>query len=70
MRLVYDTKSRGSSVGVATGYGLSDRGSGIRFLAGAGNFSLRCVQSGFGAYLASYPVGTGGSFPDGKAVGA
>jgi hypothetical protein len=28
-----------SSVGIALGYGLDERGSGVRFLAGAGNFS-------------------------------
>jgi hypothetical protein len=28
-------KSRGSSVGIVTGYGLEDRGSGVRFPAGA-----------------------------------
>jgi hypothetical protein len=38
--------------------------------AGAGNFSLHhCIQTGSGAHPASYPVGTGGSFPDGKAAG-
>jgi hypothetical protein len=26
-----------------------------------------CVQTGCGAHLASYPVGTGGPFPGGKA---
>jgi hypothetical protein len=34
-------KSRDSSVGVALGYGLDDRGSMVRFPALAGNFSLR-----------------------------
>jgi hypothetical protein len=34
------------------------------------NFSLhRCVQNGSGAHPASYPVGTRGSFPEGKAAG-
>jgi hypothetical protein len=36
--LIYN--SRDSSVGVALGYGLDDRGSRVRFSAGAGNFSL------------------------------
>jgi hypothetical protein len=31
-------KSRDSSVGIALGYGLDDRGSGVRFLAGVGVF--------------------------------
>jgi len=42
----------------------------VQFLAGEGNFSL-CdfAQTGYGAYLASYKVGTEGSFPGGKAAG-
>jgi hypothetical protein len=32
-------KSRNSSVGIALGYGLNDRGSRVRFPAGVGNFS-------------------------------
>jgi hypothetical protein len=54
-------KIRDSSVGIALGYGLGDRGSGVRFLAGTGNFSLNhYVQNGFEALPASYPVGTRG----------
>jgi hypothetical protein len=53
------------------GYGLDDRGSGVRFPAGAGNFSLHHrVQNGSGAHPASYPVGTRCSFAGGKAAGA
>jgi hypothetical protein len=64
-------KSRDSSVGIALGYGLDDRGSGVRFPAGAGNFSLHHrVQNGSGAHPASYTMGTGRSFPGGKAAGA
>jgi hypothetical protein len=64
-------KSRDGSVGIAPGYGLDDRGSGVRFSAGTGNFSLHHrVQNDSGAHPASYPMGTGGSFPGGKAVGA
>jgi hypothetical protein len=60
-----------NSVGIALGYGLDNRGSRVRFPAGAGNFSLHHrVQTGSGAYPASYPLGTMGSFPGGKAVGA
>jgi len=37
---------------------------------GAGNFSLNHrVPNGSGTHLASYPMGTGGSFPGGKAAG-
>jgi hypothetical protein len=43
-----------SSVGIALGYGLDDRGSRVRFPAVAGNFSLhRRVQNGSGAHPAS-----------------
>jgi hypothetical protein len=64
-------KSRNSSVCIALGYGLDDRGSRVRFPAGAGNFSLHhSVQNGSGAHPASYPMGTGGSFPGGTAAGA
>jgi hypothetical protein len=63
--------SRDSSVDVALGYGLYDRGSRVRFPAGTGNFSLHHrVQNGSGAHPASYPMGIRGSFPAGKAVGA
>jgi hypothetical protein len=59
------------SVGKALGYGLDDRGSRVRFPAAAGNFSLHHrIQKGSGAHPASYPVGTGGSFPGDKAAGA
>jgi hypothetical protein len=62
--------SRNSSVGIVLGYGVDDRGSRVRFPAAAGNFSLRhCVQNGSGADPASYPMGTTGSFPGGKAAG-
>jgi hypothetical protein len=65
------TKSRHSSVGIALGYGLDDRGSRVRFSAGAGNFSPHHrVQNDSGAYPASYPMGIRGSFPGGKEAGA
>jgi hypothetical protein len=58
------TKSRDSSVGIALSYELDDRGSRVRFSAGAGNFSLHHrVQNGFGAHPASYLMGTTDSFP-------
>jgi hypothetical protein len=57
-------------VGIALGYGLDDWGSRVRFPTRAANFSLHHrVQNGFGAHPPSYPMGTGGSFPGGKAVG-
>jgi hypothetical protein len=60
-----------SSIGIALGYGLDDRGSRVRFPAGAGNFSLRHrVQNGSGAHPTSYPMVITGSFLGGKAAGA
>jgi hypothetical protein len=67
--LPFSYKSRDSSVGIARGYGLDDRGSRVRFPAGAGNFSLHHrVQNGSGAHPASYPMSTSGSFPGDKAA--
>jgi hypothetical protein len=62
-------KSCDSSVGIALGYGLNDRGSRVRFPEGVGNFSHYRVQNGSGVHPASYPIGTRGSFPCGKAAG-
>jgi hypothetical protein len=63
--------SRVSSVGIALGYGLEDRGTRVRFLAGAGNFSLHHqAQNDSGSHPASYPMCTRASFPGGKAAGA
>jgi hypothetical protein len=65
------TKSRDSSFGIALGHGLYYRRSRVRFPAGAGNFSLHHrVHTGSGAHPASYPMGSRGSFPGGKAAGA
>jgi hypothetical protein len=56
---------------IALGNGLNNRGSRVRFLMGAGNFSLHHrVQNGSVAHPASYPMGTTDSFPGGKAAGA
>jgi hypothetical protein len=63
-------ESRDSSVGIALGYGLDDRGSRVRVPAGAGNFSLHHrVQNRSGTHPAFYPMGTRWSFPGGKAAG-
>jgi hypothetical protein len=60
-----------SAVGITLDYGLDDRGSRFRFPAEAGNFSLHPrVQNGSGVHPASYPMGTRGSFPGGKAAEA
>jgi hypothetical protein len=62
--------SRDSSVGIALGYGMDEQDSGVRFPAGAENFSLHYrVQNDSGAHPASYPMGTRGSFPGVKRPG-
>jgi hypothetical protein len=49
-------------------YGLDDRAIEVRSPTGAEDSSSSpCVQTGSGAYPASYPMGTGGSFLGGKA---
>jgi hypothetical protein len=58
-----------SSVGIATGGGLDDRGVGVRFPVGSRISVLRVVQIDSGAHPASYPMGTGGLFRGGKAAG-
>jgi hypothetical protein len=64
-------QSHDSSVSTALGYGLDDWGSSVRFLAGAGNFSLHHrIQNGSEAHPASYPMGSRGSFSGGKAAEA
>jgi hypothetical protein len=63
-------KSRNGSVGIALGCGLDDRGSRVRFPAGAENSFHHRVKNGSGAYPASYLMGTRGSFLRGKAAGA
>jgi hypothetical protein len=64
-------EGRDGSVGIATGYGLDDRGSEIGFPVGARNFSLHHrVQTGSEVHPASCPLDTGGSFPGRKVAGA
>jgi hypothetical protein len=49
-------------------YGLDDRAIEVRSPTGAEDFSSSpCVQTGSGTHPASYPMGTGGTFPGGKA---
>jgi hypothetical protein len=43
-----------SSIGKAAGYGLSGRSVGARVPVGAGFSPLHLVQTGYGAYSASY----------------
>jgi hypothetical protein len=70
LTLLYKEKSRDSSVSIALGYGLDERGSRVGFPTGAGNFSLHHrIQNGSGAHSASYTMGIRGSFLGGKAAG-
>jgi hypothetical protein len=55
--MLYIVKSRDSLVGIAVGYGMDSRGSRVRFLVEAGNFSLHRVQNDSEAQPASYPMG-------------
>jgi hypothetical protein len=61
--------SRDSVFGIAAGYGLDDRGVGVRVLVGSEFSLLHVVQTGSWVHPASYPIGTGGSFPGGIAAG-
>jgi hypothetical protein len=62
--------SRGSSVATVLRYGLDELSYWVRFPSEAVYFSLHHrVQNGSEAPLASYPMGTMGSFPRGKADG-
>jgi hypothetical protein len=64
------SKSRGSSVGIALGYGLDDRGSRVRFPAGAGNFSLHHrVRTALGPTQPPIHWVHGALSPGGKAAG-
>jgi hypothetical protein len=56
------------AVGIATGYGLEDRGVGVRVPVGLIIFSASSKLAE--AYQTSYSMGIGGSFPRGKAAGA
>jgi hypothetical protein len=61
--------SRDSSVDTATGYGMEDRGFGVRVPEGSRIFSTSS-RLALGVHPTSYPMGTGGSFPGGKAARA
>jgi hypothetical protein len=58
------------SVDIATRIRADSRGIGVWFLAEVRDYSLlRNVQTGSGAHLASYTMGTVSCFPGGKAAG-
>ncbi|PNF38662.1 hypothetical protein B7P43_G01212, partial [Cryptotermes secundus] len=46
--------------GIGTGYGLDDRGVGVRVPRGSRIFTSPIVQTGSGVHPTSYPMGTGG----------
>jgi hypothetical protein len=61
--------SRVSSGSIVSDYGLDDRAIEVRSPAVAKDFSCSlCVQTGSEAHPASCTMGTGGSFPGGKAL--
>jgi hypothetical protein len=66
-----ENKSHDSSVGIALGYRLDDRGTTIRFPAGTESFSLHHrIQKYSGAHPASYPIATRDAFPVDEAAEA
>jgi hypothetical protein len=66
---LYLKRSRDSSAGIATGYGMGDRE--VRVRVEGKKFSLlHVVQTGSGAHPDSNPMGTVGSFPGNKETGA
>jgi hypothetical protein len=62
--------SRESAVRIVIGYRLEGRGVGVRVPIGARFLSHPRRPNGPGAHPASYPMGTGGYFPRGKAAEA
>jgi hypothetical protein len=59
-----------SVVGITTGYGLEDQGVEVRVPVRQEFVLLHVVQTDYGDHPTSYTMGTGGSFPGGKAAGA
>jgi hypothetical protein len=58
---------RGSSISIVSDYGLDDWAIGVRFPAGAKDFSSSlCVQTGSGVHPASRTMGIGDPFPRAK----
>jgi hypothetical protein len=57
-------------VGIATGYGPDDRGVGVRVPGGSRIFSYPRRPDRLWGPPAFYSMGTGSSFPGGKAAGA
>jgi hypothetical protein len=64
-----NNKSRDRSVAIATVYGMDEGRVGVRVPVGLEFSLLHVAQTGSGAHPASYPMGTGGSFPSVKRPG-
>jgi hypothetical protein len=60
-------RSPDSVVGIATSYGLDDRGVGVRLPVGSRIFTSPNRPE---VHPTSFPMGTGASFPGGQAAGA
>jgi hypothetical protein len=67
--ITQEAKSRDGAVGIATRYGLDNRGVGVHSPFMVKNFLPHVLQTGSGAHQASYSMGTGGSFPGAKRQG-
>jgi hypothetical protein len=63
------SRSWDRAVGIATGYGLDDRGVGVRVPVRPSMFNPPNVQTGSGVHRTSYTMGTGGPFPGVNAAG-
>jgi hypothetical protein len=61
-------RSRDSSVGIVTRYGLENRG--VRVQVPVEQGLLHVIQTGSGVHPTSYTMGAMGSFLGGKAAGA
>jgi hypothetical protein len=59
MFLLTQKMSRCSAAGIATGYGLDDRGVGVQVPVGKKFSLLHIVQTSSGVHPTSYPKGTG-----------
>jgi hypothetical protein len=66
---ILETRNRDSAVGIATGYGLDRRGVVVRDPVVKEFSLLHVIQTGSGTHPTSYPMDTGGSFPEGQAAG-
>jgi hypothetical protein len=67
---IFAISLRALGIGIATGYGLDEKGIGVRVPVGLRIFSSpRRPDRVWGPHPVSYRMGTGGSFTGGKAAG-